>query len=452
MSATPGYGKISESKVSGLRHYDRIIIDKDGNIHTNMLITNSINPISPDPLTITGDLVVTGSSSYDILNGNIILAQQTIVAGNNLVVGGPSIFYGNVAAMCNMYVGKDLGVAGELTVEGTLRDETARRLFSKHKDASVSLYIDDTSSVCSGSFISQDGYILTAAHCCSPDTPDNIFSNIYALVTNYDGNGTSRVVECDFIGMDGAGDVGVLKVDGLTNQSYLNWGDSTEIRTGDHCFVLGNPLGIDHQSITDGLVRDATYVQTETPTFVVESIWTETLGYGGNSGSPIIDLTGNIIGLYTFGKGDFEGLGGGTTQRIAEPVVDKIIETQDNYYLYRGQLGVVTKPVELSDIAGTTLMTGGFNFRGILILSIQPGGGADLVGIQVDDIIVSVDGIVCGILDGQTSHTTGYWHKAAGSTVEVEYIRPSVSLTPVVVMATLGPAILATDAPFSGVS
>jgi S1-C subfamily serine protease len=458
MSASPGYGKITDAKVRELRLYDKTVINRDGNVMTGMLMTNCIQTIPTNPLVIKGNLVVTGNTvmediTANTISANVALINQTLVAGNNLVVGGPTIFFGNVAAMCDVYVGKDLGVGDELTVEGVLRDETARRLYAQHKDASVSLYIDDGNggaSVCSGSFITGDGDILTAAHCCSPNNAANVFANIYALVTNYNSTGTSRVVPCNFVGMDGAGDVAVLHVDGLTNQPYLQWGNSTTLSTGDHCFVIGNPLGIDHQSITDGLIRDATYVQTEPPCYVLESLWTETLGYAGNSGSPILDLRGNVVGVYTYGQATFEALGGGPTQRIVQPVIEKIMEIQDNYYTYRGELGIATKPLQLGDAAGTVLMTGGFDFRGILIQALKPGGAADMAGLMVDDIIVALDGVVCGILDEQTSHTTPYWHKPAGSTVQVQYVRPSMSLTPVTVMATLDPADLTTDYPFSG--
>lgn len=468
-TSTPGYGKITDIKVRELRHYDKTILDATGNLMAEQLTTNCIRTMPTDPLTIKGNVVITGNTlmegplcfppgstaKFDTITANVALVNQSVVAGNNLVVGGPGMFFGNVAVMCDLNVGKDMGVARELTVEGTLRDETAKRIFAEKKDATVSLYSVDGNggaSVCSGSFITGNGHIVTAAHCCSPNNSGNVFANIYALVTNYDNGGTARVVECNFVGLDGAGDIGVLQVPGLTNQSHLKWGNSAALEPGDHCFVIGNPLGIDHQSITDGLIRDPTYVQTETPTFVVECLWTETLGYGGNSGSPILDLSGNIVGIYTFGEGSFEALGGGTTQRIAQPVVEKIIETNDNYYLFRGELGITTKPLQLPDAAGTVLMTGGFDFRGVIVLDVLTGGAADMAGIQPDDIIVSVDGMTCGVLCGQTSHTTGYWHKAAGEMVEVQYVRPGVSLTPVTVMVTLGVAELDTDFPFSGVS
>lgn len=345
-------------------------------------------------------------------------------------------------------------------------------LYKEVRNACVGIYssnnIEEGGSVGSGCFISKDGYILTAGHVVSTGGPLDKYASVWVTVTNFNGTCRNHVLECDVIGMDGCGDIGILKVKpeyGMNKQKYLKWGKSTKISPGDACFIIGDPLGLDNQSIAEGVVRDSRYVDTNGAQ-VLETMFVTAGGFSGNSGSPIVDKKGKIIGVYTYGPNmpvnDNEGqqignvgaetLGGGATQRMAEFIAKKIIETADDYYLYRGQIGLVnTVPVTTGIAAGFPNLVGtAYDMRGELIQEVVVGSTAELAGLQAGYIITSINGKVCGAIHGQTSFTTPYWHLPVGSTIKIKYIDPLVSIVENEIELVLGPVDPATDLPLSG--
>jgi len=160
---------------------------------------------------------------------------------------------------------------------------------------------------CSGAFITlrkcdlKQGLFMTAAHCimnCYNDTVE-VISNGY--ITN---PLTNEWIPIDHnnIYYDGIADVALIR----TNIDFSCKPDlplklsSYKVKTGDDCILCGDPLGIDTDSIVKGNVRDANY----TIPFVgdsVNTLWINAPGYEGNSGSPIVNKDGYIIGIYTFG-------------------------------------------------------------------------------------------------------------------------------------------------------
>lgn len=207
------------------------------------------------------------------------------------------------------------------------------------KSAIVSLVMLDGSSgfVASGFFISKDGYIVTCAHCVLKDTFDkNNFDNkvgawskfdkIYATVYDIDGTEESKILLCDVIGFDAAADVALLKPqnsNNWSNQTHFSWGNSRNSPIGNDCYVVGNPGGIDDCSVSKGIIRDNKYGGEEMS--LIESILTDSTGVGGNSGGAVLDVNGKVIAVYGFGYGESGNLGGGTSQFIAQPIVDAII-------------------------------------------------------------------------------------------------------------------------------
>ena len=123
-------------------------------------------------------------------------------------------------------------------------------------------------------------------------------------------------------------DIAVLKVNGqITNHTHLEWGNSRNSIPGDICYVLGDPQGVDAISISKGVVRDNKFTYDNS----IEYLSTDASIYSGNSGSPILDINGKILGIISFTIGDGNTLGAGASQFIMEYVVNKIIDNQSDY-------------------------------------------------------------------------------------------------------------------------
>jgi S1-C subfamily serine protease len=346
----------------------------------------------------------------------------------------------------------------------------AERVFSRVRNATVTLtaITDDEGSVATGSgfILSKDGIIATACHVVGTG-PNGIYQNVYATITNYNGTGKTHTVECDVIGVDGSGDIGVVKVKpeyNLTNQRYVKWGNSKRAQVGDTCYVIGDPLALDIQSLSSGIIRDPKYVTTEGVN-VLEAIYVTVPGFSGNSGSPMFDANGDVIGIYTFGPtmpvvdeegnkiGDVgaETLGGGPTQRMAQFVVEKIVEIQDNYCTYRGQLGISGVPPlsNVSIVQYPLLLGTEFDMRGQFASAYLDDTLPD-AGLPENALITEVNGQVCGMILGQSSLTTRYWHLPKGSTVTVKYIDPTAGTEEQTVQVVLGEVNPDEDTPVSG--
>ena len=193
----------------------------------------------------------------------------------------------------------------------------------------------DKWSSATGFFIKSD-YIVTCFHNIA-NQPTNISDNIWVLVNNVNGNDKHQYFKCKVIGIDGAADVAVLQpIDKniIITQPNLEWGNSRNIKNGSYCYIIGDPLSIDVNSISSGIIRDNKYVDPESIT-IVESILTDAVSYKGNSGSPILDINNKVIGMYTWNTSSNNelpgGLGGGVSQYILQPVVNTIIKYKKNY-------------------------------------------------------------------------------------------------------------------------
>ena len=101
------------------------------------------------------------------------------------------------------------------------------------------------------------------------------------------------------------------------------------VNAGDVCYVVGNPGGIDDDSISSGCVRDPNYCESN-GSQVTNSIFVNAPGIGGNSGGPIVNTNGDVIGIYTFGLGSYECFGGGSNQSVLSSTLPILKQNTDN--------------------------------------------------------------------------------------------------------------------------
>ncbi|MFZ5743619.1 MAG: Do family serine endopeptidase [Pseudomonadota bacterium] len=233
----------------------------------------------------------------------------------------------------------------------------------------------EAQSLGSGFIISADGYVVTNNHVITADGQGEVQS---ITVTLADGaEHTARL-----IGRDAQSDLAVLKIDAGKSLPFVRFGNSEAARVGDWVIAIGNPFGLGG-TVTSGIVSAvhrssgaSRYIQTDA------SI------NRGNSGGPLFDMKGNVIGINNAifsPTGGNVGIGFAIPADIASPIVDKLMRGQA---IERGYLGVQIVPVT-EDVADSLGLA---RNRGELVQTVQPGQAAAAAGLQPGDVVVKVDG------------------------------------------------------------
>lgn len=235
----------------------------------------------------------------------------------------------------------------------------------------------------SGFIISSDGYILTNAH---------VVEEAGALaVTLLDGT----ELEAELIGVDRISDVAVLRIDSA-NLRPLKLGDSANSRVGDYVVAVGNPLGRGLEgTVTMGIIsarsrtitiddHSNTYIQTDAAINV------------GNSGGPLLNMYGEVIGINTaktinagfdaYGAViSAEGLGFALPINDVRLIIEHLITKG---FVERAALGVQVAPVTKAELDKLGLK------NGLIIVSVVRKGPADIAGLLPGDIIIACDSIL----------------------------------------------------------
>jgi len=276
-----------------------------------------------------------------------------------------------------------------------------------------------TAGTGTGFFISKDGYLVTNNHVVEGSEE---LSVIFA-------DGTQ--VDATLVGTDPLTDLAVIKVDGDI-PGYVELGDSSALRPGDHVIAIGSPLGAYTNTVTEGIVSGIGRRVQGTSAAVDNLIQHDAAINPGNSGGPLFTLDGKVVGVNTLvvrqsGNGiPAEGLGFAIPSDTVAQVSQAIIT---NGQVERPYLGITFLP--LSPTASATL---GLDVDyGALIQEIQPGPASD-AGLQVDDVITHIDGVA---IDEDNTLTDLLFQHKPGDTVELTVHRSSTSET-LTVDVTLG--------------
>ncbi|WAT17450.1 Do family serine endopeptidase [Aurantiacibacter sp. MUD11] len=265
----------------------------------------------------------------------------------------------------------------------------------------------EATSLGSGFIISADGYVVTNNHVISPDQRAQLEE---VTVTLPDG----QEYEAEVVGTDPSSDLAVLKISRAEPFPFVNFGDSSEARVGDWVIAIGNPFGLGG-TVTSGIVS-AVQRSTGRGGAFDRYIQTDASINRGNSGGPLFDMQGNVIGINNAiysPSGGSVGVGFAIPAEDAAPIVRSLISGEE---ILRGYIGVLIQPVD-DDIAEALGIEEG---RGELIQSVQPGEPAENAGLRAGDVVVSVNNQDV-TPDNTLSRIVA--NIAPGTTVPLAYIR-----------------------------
>ncbi|ODN70540.1 Do family serine endopeptidase [Methylobrevis pamukkalensis] len=225
----------------------------------------------------------------------------------------------------------------------------------------------------SGFIIDSSGYVVTNNHVVGAATD--------IKVTLQDGT----TLPARLVGKDEKTDIAVLKVESDTPLPAVPFADSREIKVGEAVMAVGNPFGLGG-TVTAGIVSARGRDIHSGP--FDDYIQTDAAINKGNSGGPLFDMDGNVIGINTAifsPSGGSVGIGFAIPATLARPIVDEI---RDHGGVSRGWLGVAIQPVT-KDIAESLGLPGE---KGALVSSVNGGSPAAEAGVEPGDVITSVGG------------------------------------------------------------
>ena len=249
---------------------------------------------------------------------------------------------------------------------------------------------------------SKKGYVLTNHH---------VIENADQIEVVLDDD---RSLQATVVGSDPGTDIAVLLLEDYDNLVDMPLGDSEELQVGDFVVAIGNPFGLQH-TVTSGIVSALGRHGISRDGYE-DFIQTDASINPGNSGGALINLKGELVGINSAifsSSGGNIGIGFAIPVNIAKAIMEQILEFGE---VRRGLLGV-----SISDFNAETAKAIGVEAtQGALVQEIVPGSAAEKAGVEVGDVIVSVNGVT--ITDAADLRTT-IGLKRSGETVKLILIR-----------------------------
>lgn len=262
----------------------------------------------------------------------------------------------------------------------------------------------------SGFIISADGFILTNAHVVDGA------SEVYVTLTD------KREFKAKIVGSDTRTDVAVLKIDG-NNLPRLNMGDSDKIRVGEWVLAIGSPFGLEN-TVTAGIVS----AKARDTGDYLPLIQTDVAVNPGNSGGPLINLKGEVIGINSqiySRSGGFMGISFAVPIDEALRVADQL---KASGRVTRGRIGVQIGEVT-KDVAESLGLA---RAQGALVQRVEAGGPSEKAGLEAGDIILKFNGVaierpsdlprMVGATKPGSKATVNIWRKGSARDVSVTVV------------------------------
>jgi serine protease Do len=268
----------------------------------------------------------------------------------------------------------------------------------------------------SGVIFHEEGYIATNHHVVEGARE--------LVVTMKDGTSYAGRI----VGMDAMSDLAVVKIEGDEPFPAATFGNSGEVKVGEAAIAIGNPLGFEH-TVTVGVIsainrslqvgeRELVFLQTDAAI------------NAGNSGGPLVNIRGQVIGINTAkipGAG-IEGLGFAIPISLAQPILDNLIVSGRVAYPWMGVMLVDKGMIEEYNMTDIEIN------RGVYVMEVVDGSPADRADIRMGDVIIS---IANAPIDSVEELQTEIRKKQVGETITVMVLRNDREVT---VNVTLGEA------------
>ncbi len=229
----------------------------------------------------------------------------------------------------------------------------------------------------SGLILSENGYILTNYH---------VIEHAYTqgapiLIIAFDGTEYTA----DVVGVETDSDLAVLKIDAM-GLVPANLGDSLEMRVGQTVYAVGNPLGELTYTMTSGIVSALNRSITTDINITVNMFQIDAAVNNGNSGGPVYNAYGQVIGIVTakYSENGMEGLGFAIPINDVYTIANELIA--NGYVSGKAYLGLTLTTVS-SSVAKYYNMV-----QGVYVYSVEPGSCSQEAGLKTGDIITAIDG------------------------------------------------------------
>lgn len=280
-------------------------------------------------------------------------------------------------------------------------------------------YEDSGMATGTGIIMTESGYVITNAHVVYQSSYGGTAKEVQVTLNSsyYDGD---TQIAATIVGYDVEEDIAVLKMDTDRTLVAAEFGDSDALRVGEAVIAIGNPLGLElFGSVTTGIVSalDREVTINETP---MQLIQTDAAINSGNSGGPLINCYGQVIGInsakmsssYSSSSASVEGLGFAIPMAHAKNVIDDLIEF--GYVRGKPLIGISGRDVteDVAQAYGLPL--------GVYVTEVVQGGAAEQGGINVGDIIIAVNGESVSCYEDLNNAKKNF---SAGDTITITVVR-----------------------------